>query len=271
MSKKPKSAIVDSASEDKLGKAFISQRAKIDFDLNIREFPYTEKQKAFIELVERKDTKIVFLEGPAGTAKTHLSALCGLRMLNMKRADQLIFIRTIVESASKSLGFLPGTLEEKIGPFLMPLMDKLEELLSKSQSEKLLKDERIKGMPINHLRGASFNVKYIILEEAQNFSFQELTTALTRIGNHSKMLVIGDPMQADLYGQSGFKKMIDIFNDEQSRNEGIHCVKFDRSDIVRSGVLHYIIEKLESAPRETRVKEKPFQVDTKIEDWAPKL
>ena len=226
----------------------VPQREKIDYTLNLRGLDWTEKQKAFIELATHKDTKIVFLSGVSGTSKSILAVYCALLLLNQKKVSDLIYVRTIVESASISLGSLPGTVENKVENFISVLNDKLEELLSTGDIKKLYADERIKGLPVNYLRGASYNAKVVILDEFQNATFSEITTALTRIGKFTKYFVLGDPMQTDLRHkeQSGFKPMFDIFNTEQARAEGIYCVEFGKEDIMRSEILKFIVEQIEN-------------------------
>lgn len=226
---------------------YVHQREKLDWTLNIRgRNDLTEKQRAIIDLMLDKKTKILFLTGPAGTSKTWLAVYIGLLLLNQRRVSHVTFVRTVVESASKSLGFLPGEAADKMGPYLMPLMDKLEEMLPSAEVKRLMAEERIKGIPINYLRGASFNAQYLVCEEAQNYTLKELTTALTRIGQYSKMIVIGDPDQSDINGNSGLMPMYDLFNDESSREQGIFCLSLTKDDIVRSGVLRYIAERLEN-------------------------
>lgn len=253
MSKKKRSAIRNENSKTKQGGATkdtsirVHQRDKIDWLLEIRERDdLTDKQKVLKELILDKETKVVFISGPAGTSKTWLAVYCGLHLLQQRRISNLVFVRTIIESASKSLGSLPGEMESKMQPFMMPLMDKLEELLPTHDIKRLLAEERVHGLPINYLRGASMNAQYIILEEAQNFSLKELTTALTRIGKYSKVIVIGDPDQSDINGQSGFQPMFDLFNNEECKDHGIHALCFTKDDIVRSGILKFIVERIET-------------------------
>jgi len=226
---------------------YVFQRDKIAFDLQLRQLPWTQKQKDIIELMTHKDTKVVFLSGPAGTSKSIVSTYCALKLLNEKKISEVIYIRSVVESASKSLGFLPGTQEEKMSPFLMPLVDKMEELLPQCDVNKLVNEGRVKGIPINFLRGASFNVNFIIADEMQNAEFNEIQTIITRIGNFSKFVFCGDPMQTDIHDKqkSGFKPIFDIFNNEESRAQGIFCVELGKEDILRSEILKFIVEKLE--------------------------
>ena len=226
----------------------VHQREKINYVLNLRGLDWTEKQKAFIELATHKDTKIVFLSGPAGTSKSILAVYCSLLLLNQKRVSDIVYVRTIVESASISLGSLPGSVDEKVHNFVSVLNDKLEELLPTGDIKKLHADERIKGIPVNYLRGASYNAKVVILDEFQNATFSETTTALTRIGKFTKYFILGDPMQTDLRHkeQSGFQPMFDVFNTEQAKAEGIYCIKFGKEDIMRSEILKFIVEQIEN-------------------------
>ena len=224
----------------------IFQRDKIKDSFMIREFQWTPKQKEFIDLVLNKETKMIFVDGVAGTGKTLLSVYCALQLINQKRVSELIFCRSIIESASKSLGSLPGEFFEKFKPFILPLEDKLHELLPKEEVAKLFKEQRVIPMPINFLRGASYNAKVIIGEEVQNFSFKELTTLITRLGEFSKMILIGDSRQSDLNGRSGFPTMFQLFDNIESRQNGIFTFKFGTEDVMRSGVLKFILEKLET-------------------------
>jgi phosphate starvation-inducible PhoH-like protein len=225
----------------------VHQREKINFNLNIRSLDWTEKQKNFIELALDKDTRMIFLSGPSGTSKSILAVYCALQLLNQKKVSDLVYIRTIVESASHSMGTLPGDMSDKLHYFVSVLNDKLEELLPAGDIKRLFADERVKGMPVNYLRGASYNAKVVILDEFQNATFQEILTSLTRIGKFTKYFILGDPMQTDLKhkDQSGFKSMFDIFNTPEAKEQGIHCVEFTKDDIMRSEILKFIVEEVE--------------------------
>jgi phosphate starvation-inducible protein PhoH len=145
------------------------------------------------------------------------------------------------------MGTLPGDMSDKLHYFVSVLNDKLEELLPAGDIKRLQADERVKGMPVNYLRGASYNAKAVIIDEAQNGTFSELLTCLTRIGKFTKYFVLGDPMQTDLKNkdQSGFKTMFNIFNTEEAQKQGIYCVEFGKEDIMRSEILKFIIEEIE--------------------------
>ena len=234
--------------EPKDNSPFVPQGDKISFALHISaRSDITSKQRELIDIILHHDTKVVFVNGPAGTSKTWAAIYCGLKLLAERRLSHITYVRTIIESASKSLGALPGETGDKMAPFLMPLIDKLDEFLPLAEKNQLLKENRTRGIPVNHLRGTSLNAQYIICDEAQNFSRKELTTAITRLGQFSKMIILADPLQSDLNGSSGFIPLFDLFNDEESRSKGIHCFSFTKDDIVRSGILRYICERLEGS------------------------
>lgn len=227
---------------------YVGQRDKLSQPLHIKaRYEVTPKQQQLIDIILDKDTKVVFVSGPAGTAKTLIGVYAGLLLLDEKRLSDIVYVRSAVESASRSLGFLSGPMEEKFEPYLMPLNDKLVELLPAAEIAMLHKEKRVEGMPINFLRGASMNVKYILADESQNLDMRELTTLITRLGQFSKLVICGDPLQSDINGKSGFTKMCDLFNDEESRSHGIHYFSFTREDIVRSKVLRYIMERIEGS------------------------
>ena len=159
---------------------------------------------------------------------------------------ELLYVRSIAESADKGLGSLPGDITEKFNPFLMPLYDKLDEIVFEGDTAFLKQNGRISAVPINFMRGASWNDKLVIADEAQNFTFKELTTLITRIGEGSKLIICGDFMQSDINGKSGFKEMFDLFTDDISQENGILSFAFTQNDIVRSKILKFIISKLES-------------------------
>lgn len=225
----------------------VHQGEKLQWDINIKtREDLTSKQKELIDLILDKKTKIIFVSGCAGTSKTYLGVYCGLKLLQQKRASCIKFVRTVIESASKSLGSLPGDSSLKMEPFLIPLMEKLDEMLPASEIRRLLAEEKIVGIPVGYLRGSSLNAQYVIVEEAQNFTFKELMTTVTRLGEYSKMIILFDNDQSDINGRSGALPMFDLFNDETSRNNGVFCFSFTKDDVVRSGVLKYLLERIEN-------------------------
>ncbi len=187
----------------------------------------------------------MFLSGPSGSSKSFLATLAVLELMNLKKVSDLLYIRSIVESSDNKMGYLPGSAEEKLSPYLEPLMEKLDELLFAADINTLLKEKRVDGKPTGFLRGLSWNAKGIIMDEAQNSTFRELVTLLTRVGHFSKLFICGDPMQSDINGKSGFEKMCNVFNDVESKEKGIHVFYLTEEDIVRSEIVKYIVKKLE--------------------------
>jgi len=237
MSKKNKRKLEDKS-------PVVPQRDKIEGSLDIREFQWTDNQKKFIEILNSKNTKIVFCKGPAGTAKSLLSVYAALKAVNDKKIGEIFYIRNPVESSTHNLGFLKGDLHSKLDPYLQPLMDKLHELLPKQQVERLLREERVKGLPVGFLRGLSINASYIICDEAQNLSIHDLLLITTRMGKFSKLILIGDIRQSDIKN-SGFEKIYNLFDDKKSLDKGIVTFKFGTDDIMRNDILAYIIERFE--------------------------
>lgn len=224
----------------------VHQNGKIKDSITIDERELTPKQLELLEILQNKNTKLVFISGPAGTSKTYTSILAGLHLLNQKRISEIIYVRSVVESSDTKLGFLPGEMDEKMSPYVQPLIDKLEELISKSDIQKLKKEERIHGFPINFLRGLNWNAKCIVADEAQNMTKKELITLITRVGEFSKLYICGDADQSDINGKSGFIPTMNLFDDEESKNNGIYTFKFDEDDIVRSGLVKFILKKLKN-------------------------
>lgn len=222
----------------------IPQRNKIKNLLSIHQRTLNGKQQQFFNMATDKATKLMFVAGPAGTSKTYMAVYAALSMLNQRRVSDLIYIRSAVESSDSKLGFLPGLAEEKMAPYIQPLMDKLVELLPKSDIDVLQKEQRITSIPIGFLRGLNWNAKVIIADEAQNMTQKEIFTLITRVGEFSKVFILGDPEQSDINGKSGFLKMISYFEDEESRANGIQVFRFTDDDIVRSGLVQFIIKKV---------------------------
>lgn len=248
MAKQRPPKLAQSKEKKKDTSAWVPQRDKIDFTLSIRDFPFTEKQKQFIELALDKTTKVIFVDGPAGSSKTILSVYVALQMLQQRKNGEIYYIRSVVESADRSMGFLPGEADSKFSVYATPLMDKLDELLPQGDVKRLVSEGRIKPMPVNFMRGLSLYATTLIADESQNFSKKEIITILTRLGKYSKMMFCGDHQQSDISGkENGLFKMMQVFDDEESRQNGIYCFRFGKEDIMRSELLKFIIEKLEKA------------------------
>jgi len=227
---------------------YVYQRDKLKENLDIREFKWTKKQKEFIDIALDKNTKVIFVSGPAGTSKTLLAVYCGLKLLDQKRVSELIYIRSAVESSSFKIGFLPGEVSDKFYFYNLPFTDKLEELLPKHQVKALEKEKRVFSYPPNYARGMSWNAKCFIYDECQNSGHNEIVTILTRFGHFSKCFILADPKQTDLNNGSrgGFNNLYNHFNNYPlAKENGIYCFKFETEDIVRSDFLKFLVEALE--------------------------
>ena len=221
----------------------IPQRDKIQKTLKVFQRELTDTQKQFLSVAMDRNTKIMFVSGPAGSSKTYMAVYTALTLLNKRSMSDIIYIRSAVESSDSKLGFLPGEADEKMAPYIQPLLDKLVELLPKVDVEYLTKDERISAIPVGFLRGLNWNAKVIVSDEAQNMTHKELFTMITRIGEFSKMFILGDPDQSDINGKSGFTNLVNSFDDVESKDNGIQVFHFTEDDIVRSKLVRYIIKK----------------------------
>lgn len=222
----------------------VYQKEKIDWDMKVRELPWTGKQKQLIDLITKKDSNIVFLTGPAGTSKTTVAVRAGLELLNLKKISDIIFVRAAVESGDSKLGMLPGDVDHKVGEYMTPFDDKLEELLCKGDLAKLKAEKRLIYKPVNFCRGASWTAKFVVIDEAQNMTLNEIQTLMTRMGMFSKMIICADPAQSDLPSskQGGFQAAASLFGTPEASEHGIHSFAFTEQDIVRSPLCKFIVE-----------------------------
>lgn len=197
--------------------------------------PKTVTQRRYLEAIERND--LVFGIGPAGTGKTYLAVAMAIQALISKKVTRIILTRPAVEAGEK-LGFLPGSLQEKIDPYLRPLYDALYDMLDAEKVEKLLERASIEVAPLAFMRGRTLNDSFIILDEAQNTTAEQMKMLLTRQGFNSKVVITGDLTQVDLPNgrRSGLLDAYDILKEV----EGITFVQFDERDVVR----HTLVQKI---------------------------
>lgn len=207
-----------------------------------QKFHFNQNHKAFVDKALEDSTHILFCDGPAGSSKTYCAVYVALTMLKEKKIDEIIYIRSIVESATRKLGSLPGEVDEKFKPWSIPLIEKCDELVGKQLTNVLFDNEHIKSIPVNFLRGSTFANSVVIVDEAQNLEHSELVTILTRFGRNCKLFVIGDTQQSDIFDKSGFAKIMNAFNTDDSRNNGIHAFHFTEEDITRSKLLKFIVK-----------------------------
>jgi len=202
--------------------------------------PKTVNQRRYMEAIERND--LVFGVGPAGTGKTYLAVAMGVSALLAKRVARIILTRPAVE-AGERLGFLPGTLQEKVDPYLRPLYDALYDMLEADKVEKLLERAVIEVAPIAFMRGRTLNDSFIILDEAQNSTAEQMKMVLTRQGFNSKMVVNGDVTQIDLPlgRRSGLLDALEVLKGVA----GISFINFDDRDVVRHSLVQRIVKAYE--------------------------
>ena len=202
--------------------------------------PKTLNQKLYLEAIDRQD--MVFGIGPAGTGKTYLAVGMAVRELLAKRVQRIVLTRPAV-AAGERLGFLPGTLEEKVDPYLRPLYDALYDMLDVDRVDRYLERRVIEIAPIAFMRGRTLNDAFVILDEAQNTTSEQMKMCLTRIGYGSKAVINGDITQIDLpFGKtSGLVEARDILSDV----EGIEFVAFNDRDVVRHPLVHQIVRAYE--------------------------
>jgi phosphate starvation-inducible PhoH-like protein len=199
--------------------------------------PKSVNQRRYLEAIEKHD--VVFGVGPAGTGKTYLAMAQAVSFLVNKKVSRIILARPAVEAGEK-LGFLPGDLQEKVNPYLRPLYDALYDMLEAERVERLLERGTIEVAPIAFMRGRTLNDAFLILDEAQNTTHEQMKMCLTRLGFGSKAVVTGDITQIDLPSGrvSGLVEALRVLR----AVDGIGFVHFDESDVVRHRLVQEIVK-----------------------------
>jgi phosphate starvation-inducible protein PhoH and related proteins len=217
-----------------------------DLEFKIQsEYKLNTTHHSFKELTTSYNTKMVFADGPAGTAKTYLAVYAALELLKKQAVESIIYIRSVVESASQKMGSLPGEVDDKFLPWSMPLVEKLDELVGVPTRHNLMSKSIIECIPVNFVRGLTFNNSVVIVDEAQNLTTSELVTILTRFGRGTKFIVVGDTNQSDINGRTGFESIFNCFVGPESEEQGIYTFVFNDGDIVRSAILRFIVNQLD--------------------------
>jgi phosphate starvation-inducible PhoH-like protein len=206
--------------------------------------PRTVGQALYVQAIAEHD--IVFCSGPAGTGKTYLAVAMAVAALKQERIRKIVLVRPAVE-AGESLGYLPGDLQAKINPYLRPLLDSLREMMDHDQIRRYTEQDLIEVIPLAYMRGRTLNEAFIILDEAQNCTVSQMKMFLTRMGDHSKIVVSGDTTQVDLphHTRSGL-------NDALTRLagiKGIGTVQLGKEDIVRHRLVQDIVHAYEDEPK----------------------
>src|SRR3954471_11415079 len=197
--------------------------------------PRSVNQRRYLEAIENHD--MVFGVGPAGTGKTYLAVAMAISALLSKRVNRIILARPAVE-AGERLGFLPGTLQDKIDPYLRPLYDALYDMLEPEKVDRYLEKNVIEIAPIAFMRGRTLNDSFVILDEAQNTTSEQMKMFVTRLGFNSKAVITGDITQIDLPNarRSGLLEAIEVLKNVN----GLAFVHFDEADVVR----HHLVQRI---------------------------
>lgn len=227
----------------------IEESIQNNWNLNFKlkkPFYFNEKHKTFYETIKHDETNMVFVDGPAGTAKSYIAVLAALELIQEQKVKHITYIRSIIESASKSIGALPGEVDDKFLPYAMPLIEKVKEIAGDTASVNLQNAGILHAIPVNFVRGLTFNDSVVIVDEAQNLTKSELITILTRFGKNTKYVVCGDLKQSDIGKASGYMDIYSRFNNEKCIDHKIYALKFGESEIVRSKILRFIVEVLEA-------------------------
>jgi phosphate starvation-inducible protein PhoH and related proteins len=226
----------------------IPQREKFKGTFTIKEnFNLTDKQKQIIERGLDSNLRCLMIDGIWGTSKSYLATLISLKLLFSKKVDQILFVRNPVESSSTGkLGYLKGSLEDKLAPYNEIFFNKIDELLSKPDIEKLNNDGRLACLPLGFTRGLSWNCKAVIVDECASMTYDDFLLLLSRCGPFTRIFFIGDSLnQNDIGSKSGFSTIFKLFTDEDSKQNGIYTFELkDETDIVRSGFVRFIMKKL---------------------------
>jgi phosphate starvation-inducible protein PhoH and related proteins len=219
--------------------------------------PKSMNQRRYLEAIEAND--MVFGIGPAGTGKTYLAVAMAVSAFVAKQVSRIVLARPAVE-AGERLGFLPGTLQEKVDPYLRPLYDALYDLMEAEKVDRLLEKNIIEIAPIAFMRGRTLNDSFIILDEAQNTTSEQMKMFVTRMGFNSKCVVTGDITQIDLPNarRSGLLEAIDVLG----KVNGLSFVYFDESDVVR----HHLVQRIVRAYDEHKTQTNQNQMSLSLNE-----
>lgn len=203
--------------------------------------PRSENQKDYIRTAA--ENTITFCQGLAGSGKTHIAIGMALEYLLDSKVNRIVITRPVIEAGEK-IGYLPGTAEEKLHPYLLPIIDEINHFISVAQYASLKLNNKIEVVPLGLMRGRNFHNCFIIADECQNASYEQLKMLITRVGRDSKLILTGDIGQSDLsrHLQGGFITMIDALEGI----EGIGNCKLESSDIVRNPIIAKILARLDN-------------------------
>ena len=218
---------------------YLSPNERARFDQTFTQ-PKTKSQEIYVSMLQSKAKKIILATGPAGTGKTLFATEFGVRNFLQGTYEKLIFTRPSV-SVDEDLGFLPGTLEEKMAPWVRPIYDVLYQYITPKEVQSLMEDKIIEIAPLGYMRGRTFKNSWIVADEMQNSSISQMKMLLTRLGENSRLVITGDLDQFDRPNErNGLEDFLDKFKGKRSASIG--SFEFDRSDIQREEVVKEILD-----------------------------
>lgn len=198
------------------------------------------RQNQLIKAIDHKEMIVTL--GPAGTGKSYISAAYAAYYYNLGKCKKIVITRPTVPTG-KSIGYFPGSLEDKMLPWIKPFLEVIEEFLSKGEVECMIKNGKIEIVPFETIRGRSWQDTFIILDEAQNCTFLEIKAFITRHGDNSKTIINGDVSQSDLNGHgNGLDTILKMLNNNDKLKQHVEVVEFTSDDVVRSGLCKLWVE-----------------------------
>lgn len=214
--------------------------------------PKTENQKTYVESLNDEVNKIVVVNGPAGTGKTLFACQKAIILMKMEKINKIIITRPVV-TVEEEIGFLPGNLIKKMDPWTKPLFDIFLEFYSKSELDLMLNNNKIEICPLAFMRGRTFKNAFIIADEMQNSSPNQMKMLITRLGDNCRMVITGDLQQSDIQNDNGlndFLKKLQNFNNYNNKTKLIDIVYFNNTDVERSDIVKKVIEIYDFKPSE---------------------
>ena len=228
-------------------KRFTSEVKVIDFQPYLPQkkqrvslYPRNENQKTYIQKLQDEQKSIVFAIGPAGTGKTMLAVQHGIKLFQEGIVDKIVVTRPAV-SVDEDLGFLPGTLNEKMAPWTRPIFDVFAEYYQQKDIARMLEEGVIEISPLAYMRGRTFKNAYIVADEMQNATVNQMKMLLTRLGENSKMVVTGDLAQADRLNDNGLINFCNLLG-ERTAYRHLDIVQFDQRDIERHEAVKEVLK-----------------------------
>lgn len=205
--------------------------------------PKTINQQNYLKAIENENTKLVIVNGPAGTGKTLFACISAIELLKNNNVNKIILTRPLV-SVEEEIGFLPGNINQKMDPWTKPILDIFSEYYKAPEIENMIYNNILEIIPLGLMRGRTFKNSYIIADEMQNSTPNQMKMITTRIGENSKMIITGDLNQSDLQEKNGLYDLInkyEVYNNNNELDELIQFIKLENTDIERSQIVKTIM------------------------------